>query len=300
MQYLSMSNMNRKIEAFILTHGRSDKVKTDKALRKSGFTGRIRYIVDSLDSHIDNYRRKYGDDVVVFSKYSVSDITDTFDTSMDMRGVVYARNACDKIAKEVGASHYFMLDDDYSRFGHVFDSNGKYRGGGLMVQNLDSILGACADALDQSNITSIAFAQGGDFIGGEQGKAARFAAQKKYGRKIMNTFFIKTGRPIKFLGRINEDVNAYVCNPNGGDVYLTNYAIRVTQEVTQKSSGGMTTLYTDGGTYKKSMYSVVCAPSCVSVSAMGDRYKRMHHRVSWKNAVPLILNETGEKVVDIC
>ena len=116
----------------------------------------------------------------------------------------------------------------------------------------------------------------------------------------MNTFFIKTGRPIKFLGRINEDVNAYVCNPNGGDVYLTNYAIRVTQEVTQKSSGGMTTLYTDGGTYKKSMYSVVCAPSCVSVSAMGDRYKRMHHRVSWKNAVPLILNETGEKVVDIC
>ena len=54
-------------------------------------------------------------------------------------------------------------------------------------------------------------------------------------------------------------------------------------------------LYLDSGTYIKSFFSVMYAPSCVRVSAMGDKHKRLHHRVSWKNAAPHIIKEKHKK-----
>lgn len=47
----------------------------------------------------------------------------------------------------------------------------------------------------------------------------------------------------------------------------------------------------DSGTYVKSFYSVIFAPSCVSIAMMGDKHKRIHHNISWDNCVPKILNE---------
>ena len=57
----------------------------------------------------------------------------------------------------------------------------------------------------------------------------------------------------------------------------------------------MSDIYEASGTYIKSFYSVLFSPSSVKVSVLNTENARLHHRVSWNNAVPKILNEKYKK-----
>lgn len=70
-----------------------------------------------------------------------------------------------------------------------------------------------------------------------------------------------------------------------------NPVIGAEQRETQSNPGGLTEIYKEWGTYVKSMYSVIAAPDAVTVQGMGAVNRRMHHRVSWKNAVPKLLEQ---------
>jgi hypothetical protein len=111
----------------------------------------------------------------------------------------------------------------------------------------------------------------------------------------MNTFFCSTERPFKFVGRINEDVNTYTRMGQIGKLVLTVTDVSITQTTTQKNAGGMSGVYIDGGTYLKSFYSVLFSPSCVTINAMGDTHKRIHHNVHWRYCAAQILNERYKK-----
>ena len=104
---------------------------------------------------------------------------------------------------------------------------------------------------------------------------------------------ITTG--FKFMGRMNEDITTYVNLGSKGNLFLTTPNISISQQPTQKEEGGLTDLYLEYGTYIKSFFSVMYNPSSVKVSSMGDKQRRIHHRVSWNNAVPKILNEKHKK-----
>lgn len=65
----------------------------------------------------------------------------------------------------------------------------------------------------------------------------------------------------------------------------------LTQKTTQKSRGGMTELYLDNGTYVKSFYTVMLAPSCATIKPMGNTRLRLHHSIEWDYAVPKIVRE---------
>lgn len=45
--------------AFILTHGRPDNVITYQTLKKSGYTGKIYFIIDNEDKRGDEYRSTF-------------------------------------------------------------------------------------------------------------------------------------------------------------------------------------------------------------------------------------------------
>jgi hypothetical protein len=73
------------------------------------------------------------------------------------------------------------------------------------------------------------------------------------------------------------------------------------QKATQSNAGGMTNLYIDNGTYVKTFYSIMYAPSCVKVSELSSPqngnagHSRIHHKVNWNAAAPLILSEKFKK-----
>lgn len=284
-----------KFAVFILTHGRADRVVTYQALRKCGYTGRIYLMVDDEDKQINEYKKIYGNQVIVFNKQSAVDITDSGDNFQKRNSVVYARNWNFVEAEKLGIDYFWQLDDDYSNFGWVTNNNDDYVTSNITMKSLDKILALLIEFMEGAKAHSIAFAQGGDFIGGGEGAFCQKIRKGEFSRKVMNSFLFCVRRPVKFMGRINEDVNMYVEYGRRGYLFITVPRLRLWQKETQSNAGGLTDIYLDLGTYVKSFYSVLYAPSCMTIAEMGNTDRRLHHRVSWKNTTPMILSETVRK-----
>ena len=71
--------------------------------------------------------------------------------------------------------------------------------------------------------------------------------------------------------------------------------VMINQGTTQANAGGMTEVYLDSGTYVKSFYTIMVAPSCTRISTMGNKFKRIHHKILWDKCTPKILNEKYKK-----
>lgn len=288
--------MNKVIfGALILSHGRSDNVITFDTLRKFGYTGDIKIVVDNEDKTIAQYQEKFGkENVIIFDKKAISDTFDEGDNFQDRRAIIYARNASFKIAEELGWTHFIQLDDDYTDWRWCFGSDRRYHHPTVVC--LDRIFAAIVDFLDSTPTLTIALAQAGDFIGGQSSpNLAAIDLGSNGKRKAMNTFVCRVDRPIGFVGRINEDVNTYVRKGMVGDLFFATNCARITQHITQSNKGGMTDLYKDSGTYIKSFYTVMYAPSCTKVQPLIAKHTRLHHRISWRHAVPKILREDIKK-----
>ena len=282
---------NKDFCAFILTHGRADNVKTYKTLKKYGYTGRIYLVVDNEDKSIDKYIQNFGqENVKIFDKKAIADKIDEANNFDNRKVIVHARNACFEIAKELNITYFIQLDDDYTSFRYRFVD--KYITTGN-TKNLDFYFDIYLKFFISTNCKSIAFAQGGDFIGGES--CGMISNYKQNSRKCMNSFFCSTEREFQFLGSINEDVNTYTTLASRGDLFLTLPFIGLEQAATQSQKGGMTDIYNSSGTYIKSFTSVLMHPSSVSVNMMGFTNNRLHHRVKWINTTPMIIDKKHKK-----
>lgn len=287
--------MKRKFATFILTHGRADNVLSYHALKKSGYTGQIYLLVDDEDKQLDAYTEKYGDEVIVFDKKKVAESVDACDNYGKRNSVVFARNYNFIIARELGLTHFWQLDDDYPQFGWATNNDREYITSNVVTRRLDQIIDACLDFFDDSGATSVAFSQGGDFIGGGDGRFVKLVKQDRFSRKVMNSFFFRADADVTFRGRVNDDVNLYVECGRRGELFVTIPRLRLWQPQTQVNAGGCTDIYLEMGTYIKSFYSVLVAPSCVKIAAMGGKHRRIHHMVQWRHACPVILDEKYRK-----
>ncbi len=124
--------------AFILTHGRPDKVLTYRTLRRAGYTGKIFIVVDDEDKTRHQYMAEFGEQVLVFSKADIASRFDEADNFGDRRSIFYARNACFDLAKLVGCKYFIQLDDDYHEFQFRVDRN--YDQAYFPIRKLDAIL----------------------------------------------------------------------------------------------------------------------------------------------------------------
>ena len=282
--------MNEKFAVFILSHGRPNNVITLNTLKKCGYTGEWYIVIDNEDDTAEEYYKNFGRErVIMFDKLQIAQTFDTADTFEDRRTIVYARNACFDIAKQVGVKYFLELDDDYTGFMHRYIDDQKLRS--VLTKNLDRIFEMMVKFMDDTGAITVAFAQGGDLIGGVSNKNFH----KKVLRKAMNSFFCDVDKPFQFLGRVNEDVNTYTLLGQQGKLIMSISEFMLNQKQTQSNAGGMTSTYLDNGTYVKSFYSVMYSPSCVKVAMMGEKHKRMHHQVNWDTCTPKILNEKHKK-----
>jgi ligand-binding sensor protein len=274
---------------FILTHGRANNIYTLKSLRKHGYTGKVVFVCDNEDKTIDEYLKKY-EDVQVFDKKAIAKSFDEADNFEDRRAIIYARNACFEIAEKLGYKYFIEMDDDYTGFDYRVYTEEKQKP--RKIFNLDAVFLMLLDFYKKTNFATISMAQGGDFIGGKNNMMAK---KPTIYRKCMNSFICSTERKFQFVGRINEDVNTYVKKQSIGLLMGTIPMVSLTQKTTQSNKGGMSDLYLDSGTYVKSFYTVLFAPSCTKIKPMGDKHMRLHHSIKWESAVPKILSQDLKK-----
>lgn len=274
--------------AFILTHGRPNSVDTYRTLRSHGYTGQIRLLVDDEDRCIDEYRARFGDEVVVFSKSEQDSEVDPGDNFPKRNSVLWARSAVHRIAKESGFRYFIELDDDYASWFHRYRDDGSY--GSIRIRSLDQVFEAMIEFLRVSSAITVCMSQGGDHIGG-------FKPTIGVKRKAMNTFVCDVDRPFSFFGRGNDDVSMYCLNGLRGLLTFTITRLQVNQKMTQAQSGGLTEFYLEVGTYVKSFYSVMFVPSAVRIGTLaGNRtdmevHTRVHHAINWNAIAPKILRE---------
>lgn len=290
--------MREDFAAFILTHRRPDNQQTLRLLQRSGYTGRTYLIVDDEDPTLEEYRARWGDQVVVFSRAAARAMTDDADHTGTARIVVHARNMCWEIARQVGAQYFIQLDDDYSCFDLRYGSD--LLPAQINIKTtLDLVLEAMVEWLESDpRILSVAMSQGGDFIRGPKPGLGVWSR-----RKAMNSFVCSVDRPFRFVGAINEDVNTYVTLGQKGHIFLTAMQVQLSQATTQAQRGGLTETYLDFGTYKKSFYTVMYEPSCAQISVLGSpeksrgdlAYYRIHHRITHATAFPCIISSRFKK-----
>jgi len=282
---------------FIISNGRPNDVKTYKTLKKRGYTGEIRIVLDNLDTSQEEYKKNYPNEIIIFDKTEIAKKVDNGDNFNNLRTTTHARNACFEIAKNLGYIYFIVLDDDYNSFRYRFINNTwltmDLAPKGYVINDLDGVFNILLNFYKSVNVKSISMAQGGDFIGGES--CGMISNYLNLSRKCMNSFICSTERPFNFISRLNEDVNTYLSLGSVGNLFLTIPFTGLEQEQTQKTAGGMTDAYLDGGTYIKSFYTVMYCPSFAKISLMGVSKKRLHHSINWENASPKILSEKHKK-----
>lgn len=275
---------------FILTHQRPTRVHTYTTLRRQGYTGRIVLLVDDEDPTLPEYRERFGDEVVVFSKAEAAALCDPADLTPGKGTPLYARNASFGIAEAMGLSWFCQYDDDYSYFAHRWLTPQGGSAPMVPVRSMDEALDRLIEFADDTNADCVAMSQGGDHLGGGTGSLPSHLR-----RKVMNTFLFRVGNPWPFLGRLNDDVNMYVVHGSRGALFLTVMRLQCQQKETQQAEGGLTDMYREAGTYVKSFSTVMMHPSSVTVNIMRSKYGRAHHRIDWRRTVPMIVSDRHRK-----
>lgn len=279
---------------FILTNGRANNVRTYTTLRRQGYTGAVYFIIDDEDEQKNEYIENFGDQVYMFSKAEAAKYTDTCSPLTTTDIVVYARNTCWKIAEDLGIEFFIVLDDDYVSFGHSH-TEGMASYADTLCHDLDRVFDLLVEYYASTPFATLSITQGGDYIGGRESTAMDALREGRLLRKAMNLFICSVNRPFSFVGYLNEDTSTYVLEGQRGKIFATYCGYRLQQPPTQQNEGGLTGAYNRLGTYHKSFYSVMVAPSCVKIGEMGNLFKRLHHTVRWKNTCPKIIAETHRK-----
>lgn len=286
------SKMRDDFCAFIISHGRPDHVYTFNSLLSGGYTGKIYIVIDDEDTTAEKYREKFGARVLQFCKADYAAKLDEGDNTGKRISTIYARAALFDLAASVGCRYFIQLDDDYPSWMYLrIDSSFQYANIGVR-HCIDDVFSALIEFLDRSGAITVCASQGGDHIGGAGDGSS--ANSPRLRRKAMNSFVCSTDRPWSMFGRMNEDVNTYVTDGRRGVLFFTAQQIQINQLPTQSNAGGMSGLYLDSGTYVKSFYSVMYAPSCVKIGTLNDPRApnyRVHHKISWEIAVPKIIGE---------
>jgi hypothetical protein len=282
--------MNQKIfqndfAVFILSHKRPNN-PTYNSLKISNYTGNYFFILDDLDPTISEYEKMHGKEhILIFNKKEVAKRLDLMDNFEIWNSGMYARNACFDLAKKIGITYFFVLDDDYKEFYYRMPNEKCTR-----IYNMDSAIKVSLEYfIKNKNILSLCWCQGSD---------TRLVKEGLVSRKGMNAFFHSVNRPATFNGHMNDDVNTYTRRNQLGDAFIMIPYIQLIQEATQ-TKGGAAEMYKRVGTYQKSFYSVMQCPSFVKVSTFSKNFTfskyRLHHFVESKFGYAQIISSKYKK-----
>jgi hypothetical protein len=270
-------NLARKAGVLIISYRRAGRVKTIAMLRNIKWTGPVYLVISNDDDQRSQYLEAY-DNVYIFDRSAVK--CDYYDNGPPS-GPLAARNIAWDIAKELGWTHFVLLDDDYSHLTihREWSTNPKKR----IIRNVpanwgDHLFHAMWDLLDAvPQIQCVSLSQTGDFA-------------ETIRRKVMQTFFLRTDRRFEFVARLNDDVTTYYDLGLRGEIVVQIPLLMVKQTVTQSQPGGLTEEYLQYGTYAKSMYTVLRWPAHCRI-AFHNIVGRIHHRIA-TYPYPLIVKES--------
>lgn len=253
--------MRDDFAVFICTHGRAKEQVTYKTLRNSGYTGKVYFVIDDLDEQGDEYKRLYGENVLVFGKEEQYAVTDTFTNQKILQAVVYARNACFDFAKRLGVNWFVNCDDDIECLSYKMPINGKLVT--KPVKDADRMFESVITFMETGSIECFSIAEEGVYVGGIN---SRVEAGCHW--SFTHLFVFDACSELRYRSVWVEDNVFSLENLKLGRRMIASMYIAQrlpSHNAAQKQEGGMRDAYRQSNNYVKSFTPVITAPDCVCV-----------------------------------
>lgn len=254
--------MIKKFAIFILTHGRPHNQITVNTLQKLGYDGDLYLVVDDQDATFCEYVEEWGADRVIrFHKDYFIRNTDTGLRPPVPKFAVFARNAIEYIAKEMGYKTFMMLDDDITKFRIRLpegDSLKSYQFNG----QFNSIIENSVNYVLDCDIACLGLGFCNLYIGG----VGNFNKENPRQRLCAEAFIRNTAHPIAWRLNMVEDMITSIDAAMKGDVWFQFLPIQCEILMNEGAvDGGNSDVYRQLGMYRISFMPVIAYPSSNSV-----------------------------------
>lgn len=254
--------MTDRFAVFILTHGRPYNQLTVKSLQDVGYTGEWYLVLDDQDLTYREYLDEWGEDrIIVFNKTRFIQSTDTGLHTPVPKFAVFARNAIEYIAKEMGYKTFMMLDDDITKFRirlPVGDSLKSFQING----QFDEIVDRAVDYMLDCGIACLGLGFCNLYIGGID----NFNRENPRQRLCAEAFIRNTSHPISWRLNMVEDLITSIDAAIRGEVWFQFLPIQCEIKMSEGAvDGGNSDVYRQLGMYRISFMPVIAYPSSNAV-----------------------------------
>ena len=264
--------MNPQFPIYIASYKRWDSRLTVKALDSMKVPYKV--IVDKID--YDKYANVIPEEKLLALPPEYREQYDTFDKSLTTTGAGAARNFAWDHSISVGASHHWVMDDNFQGFWRL-NRNIEARltsGTGLKVME-DFVLRYDNIALSGPNYEQFVVAKK---------KSPPFVKNTR----IYSCLLIRNDIPFRWRGTYNEDTDLSLRVLKGGWATIQFNAFLVDKITTQRLKGGnQEEFYSKEGTKPKSQMLADMHPD---VAEVVWKFNRWHHKVNYK---PFANNSLG-------
>lgn len=272
---------------YIISKGRP-QCRTAKTLIKMNYNHPWFIVVGNNDNTLSEYETNYPDHIIVFDWYNQVkniDTLDNFGIDNMPSGATPVRNAVREISESRGEKRHWQFDDDYDFF-QIYDvSTGKNR----RVCDGEEFYGCL------SKISNFAYLTNSGNAGFCQSTMEGSPNKRlTYAKRVFNAHNLPSDKNsfLFWRGRLNDDlINALEMYHNGRYEFSFKF-LQLHMLDTQQEQGGLTDIYKEQGTVRKTAYALLIAPYAVKLIIKFGRY---HHRVNWKRVVPKIINSSYKK-----
>ena len=273
---------------YLISKGRP-QCRTAATLTKMEYPGEWFIVCGNNDNTLPEYKEKWGDErVIVFDWYKQIKETDTldnfgFDTMPS--GAVPVRNATIEISRRRGEKRHWQLDDDYNGF--FLTNSNLIKKKRLNGEELQWWLCRIAKFAADANLPNCGFSLGTMESTPEQAK--------KLGTRVFNAHNQSSeGVATRWRSRLNDDlINAIETHRLGQKVEFSFKFLALTMTPSQQEAGGLSDIYKDEGTVRKSAYPILIAPNAAKLVINFGRY---HHAVNWKRIRAKLISGKWQKI----
>lgn len=276
---------------FICTHGRPNKQYTYNLLTTCGYSGKIWLVVDDTDPSIQQYIDNYGKDkILIFNKNHFINSADSGSNELRDKCILYAKNAVEYMAQNMGLKYFAIADDDIRSFYVRYFDGDKLRRFRI-TQNIDSYLSAYIKYLDNSTVDTVGFGQSGNYFGGVD----TFKSSNLSRLRIVYQFVIrKTKSEVRWRGWMNEDSITAILYNKIGRVWLINPSVMQTTTVigNNSESGGMHETYQKNNSLKRCLSTMIFCPDVITPLYYKENYVL---RINREGAFPKIISGRYKK-----
>jgi len=241
-------------------------------LKRLGYDGEYKIVIDVDDVCLDDYVAKYGaENLLVFDKNQWLFVEDT---AMSKDGLIkaspfYARVVVDEYASRFAIGDYIVLDDDIIDLRVRMPDNGSLRS--MSMRRFNDVLSYLFEFMNENDIYGLSFAHPGMFIGGVQ------SFDKVIDKRVgSNIFLLNSERRLRWKTIFYDDFNTCLSNGQIGRLVFTIPYIQIhaepqgSQSSTTKSNG-MGEAYAMTKQFTRSFYSTMLFPSSCSTKQVGKR-----------------------------